>query len=89
VLVAQGDGPGALAAFRKSLALGEALAARDPLNAEWQRDLIVSLVKLGESTGDAIYTARALRVAQEMQRRGILAPRDAWMVDELKRRAGQ
>jgi hypothetical protein len=42
VLVAQGDGPGALAAYRKGLDIAEALAARDPANTEWQRDLSVS-----------------------------------------------
>ena len=31
-LVAQGDGPGALAAYRAGLAIREALAARDPAN---------------------------------------------------------
>ncbi|MGB7991894.1 MAG: hypothetical protein WCF44_21020, partial [Candidatus Methylophosphatis roskildensis] len=36
VLEAQGDGAGALAAFRTSLAIREALAARDPANTEWQ-----------------------------------------------------
>lgn len=40
VLVAQGDGPGALAAYRKSLAIHEPLAARDLANTQWQRDLI-------------------------------------------------
>lgn len=89
VLVTQGDGPGALAAFGASLAIAEALAARDPLNAEWQRDLIISFVKLGEVTGDAAFAARALGIAQDMQQRGILAPRDAWMIDDLKRRAGK
>ena len=48
VLVAQGDGPGALAAYRKGLAIGEALAARDPANTEWQRDLSVSHERIGD-----------------------------------------
>ena len=48
VLVAQGDGPGALATYRESLALGEALAARDPANPLWQRDLSVSHQKIGD-----------------------------------------
>ncbi len=89
VLRAQGDGPGALAAYRKGLAIAEALAARDPANSEWQRDLIVSLVKLGEATGDRAYAVRALEIARSMQAHGILAPRDAWMIDDLKRRAGE
>ena len=47
VLVAQGDGPGALAAYRKGLAIAEALAARDPANTQWQTDVAVSCAKLG------------------------------------------
>ena len=87
VLVAQGDVPGALAAFRKSLAIREALVGRDPANTEWQRDLIVSYVKLSEVSGDKTYVQRALEIAEDMQQRGVLAPRDAWLIDELKRRA--
>jgi tetratricopeptide (TPR) repeat protein len=48
VLLAQGDGPGALAAYRKGLAIAEALAARDPANAKWQRDLSVSFDRIGD-----------------------------------------
>ncbi len=47
VLVAQGDGAGALQAYRASLAIRETLAARDPANAQWQVDLAVSCAKLG------------------------------------------
>jgi hypothetical protein len=46
VLVAQGNLPGALEAFRRSLAMAERLAAADPGNMEWQRDLAVSHYKL-------------------------------------------
>ncbi|MGB7989338.1 MAG: hypothetical protein WCF44_08070, partial [Candidatus Methylophosphatis roskildensis] len=46
--VAQGDGPGALAAYRKGLAIRESLAARDPANTEWQRDLSVSHDRIGD-----------------------------------------
>ena len=44
---------------------------------------------MNEATGDKAYAARALKVALDMQQRGILAPRDAWMIEDLKRRAGQ
>ena len=36
VLQAQGDGPGALAAFRKAMKVAKRLAAHDPENANWQ-----------------------------------------------------
>jgi hypothetical protein len=45
VLVSQGDGPGALAAYQAGLAIREGLAKRDPANTGWQRDLIVSKAK--------------------------------------------
>jgi tetratricopeptide (TPR) repeat protein len=47
VLVAQGDGPGALAAYQEGLAIAEALARRDPANTQWQVDVAVSCWKMG------------------------------------------
>jgi hypothetical protein len=47
VLVAHGDGPGALAAYRRGPAIAEALAARDPANTGWQTDVAVSCARLG------------------------------------------
>jgi predicted negative regulator of RcsB-dependent stress response len=47
VLMAQGDGPGALAAYKASLAITEGLAKRDPANMQWQRDLSVSKDRIG------------------------------------------
>ena len=48
VRVAQGDLAGALAAYEESLSIGRDLAARDPGNAGWARDLSVSLNKVGD-----------------------------------------
>ena len=45
---AQGDGDGALDAYRASLAIRERLAAQDARNAEWQRDLSISHDKIGD-----------------------------------------
>ena len=87
--VAQGDLPAALTSYRASLAILERLAKADPGNAGWQRDLIVSYVKLRDVTGDKMYDAQALDIALAMQKRGILAPRDGWMVEDLRRRVGQ
>lgn len=89
VLVAQGDGSAALVDFRKSLEIRESLVARDSANAEWQHDLIVNYVKLSEVTVEKAYVLKSLKVAEDMQARGILAPRDAWMIEDLKRRAGR
>ena len=48
VLVGQGDRAGALAAYRKGLAIREALAARDAANTDGQRDLSISHEKIGD-----------------------------------------
>jgi predicted negative regulator of RcsB-dependent stress response len=48
VLVAQGEGAAALAAYRAGMAIRERLAAADPANAEWQRDLSISRNKIGD-----------------------------------------
>jgi hypothetical protein len=48
VLLAQGDGPGALAAYRKGLTIRETLAAHDPTNTHWQGNLAVSHKKIGD-----------------------------------------
>ncbi len=48
VLVAQGKLDEALARYRDGLAVCERLAAADPANTEWQRDLSVSFNKIGD-----------------------------------------
>jgi hypothetical protein len=48
VLVAQGDGPGALAAYRAGLAIAEGLAKRDPANSQRHVDLAISCAKLAD-----------------------------------------
>ena len=47
ILVKQGDLQAALKSYQKSLAIAERLAASDPGNMEWQRDLSVSYEKIG------------------------------------------
>jgi hypothetical protein len=76
-----------LASYRSALAIAERLAQADPGNAGWQRDLIVSYVRLSSVTGEKGYAQRALDVALRMDQRGVLAPADAWMLDDLKQRA--
>ncbi|MEI2774198.1 MAG: tetratricopeptide repeat protein [Candidatus Competibacter sp.] len=48
MLVAQGNLPEALKAYRDGLAIRERLAQADPGNAGWQRDLSVSYNKIGD-----------------------------------------
>ncbi|MGE0645457.1 MAG: DUF4062 domain-containing protein [Nitrospira sp.] len=84
VLVAQGDGPGALTSFRKGLAIREGLAARDPANAQWQVDVAVSCAKLGTYTGLAgserrSYLQRGLKIQQDLSNTNRLAPNQNWI----------
>ncbi len=87
VLVAQGDLGGALSSFEAGLAIAEKLAAGDPGNAVWQRDVIVSCVKISEAAPDRAreHLSRALDIARKLEAAGKLAPRDAWMPEELER----
>jgi hypothetical protein len=88
VLVAQGNLPEALKSFRDGLAIKDRLAKADPGNAGWQRDLIISCVKLAgiDQTVARTFLARAQRIVEQMQQRGQLAPRDLWMLDDLAKR---
>ena len=87
VQIPQGNLPAALASFQASLAIRERLSQVDPGNAEWQRDLMVSYVKMNGISGDKAHIAKALETALAMKSLGILAPRDAWLIEELKRHA--
>lgn len=85
----QGDSVAALTVYREALAIGTAIAERDPANTEWQRDLIVSNVKIGEACGEKSYFERALSIAETLQSRDALRPSDAWVLADLKRRIEQ
>ena len=43
---AQGDLPAALSSYKEDLQIAQKLAARDPGNAQWQTDLVISFWKL-------------------------------------------
>ena len=63
---AQGDLAGALQAYEDSLAIAEQLAASDPGNADWQRDLSISWERIGgvrEQQGDRAGALEAWRRA--------------------------
>ena len=67
----QGDGPGALAAFREALGIGKRLAAQDPANAGWQRDLAVSYCKLAQiyhEQGKGTETTQHLKLGRQTLR---------------------
>ena len=78
MLAAQGNLPGALEAFRRSLALREQLAAADPGHAGCQRDLAVShykLAGLAQQQGDrpavVARLQRCLAVLETMKARAM------------------
>jgi len=76
VQVAQGDLGAALESFKAGLAIREQLAALDPGNAGWQRDLIVSYAKLAGMQPGAGWWAKGLAVAEKLAAEGRLAPVD-------------
>jgi tetratricopeptide (TPR) repeat protein len=64
VRMPQGDLTGALEAYGKSFAIAEKLAAQDPSNSEWQRDLSVSFERIGDvqsARGDLEAALKAYR----------------------------
>ncbi|HRX61263.1 MAG TPA: tetratricopeptide repeat protein, partial [Candidatus Competibacter sp.] len=67
VLVAQGNLPEALKAYRDGLAIRERLAQADPGNAGWQHDLSVSYAKIGALFRKTGERANALKALEEGQ----------------------
>ena len=88
VLQSQGDLSRALAAFQRSFDLRVGLADSDPNNAEWRRDLVVSLFHLAEAAPQSakIHLTRALAIVTSLAETDRLAARDAWMIEDLKKR---
>jgi tetratricopeptide (TPR) repeat protein len=84
VLVAQGDGPDALAAYQAGLTIAESLAKRDPANTGWQVDLAVSCAKLGslDSLVSAQqrkeYLSRGLKLLSALKQAGRLHANQDW-----------
>ena len=84
VLVAEGDGPGALAAYQAGLTIAESLAKRDPANTGWQVDLAVSCAKLGslDSLVSAQqrkeYLSRGLKLLSALKQAGRLHANQDW-----------
>ncbi|HKI03328.1 MAG TPA: hypothetical protein VKK31_15220 [Thermoanaerobaculia bacterium] len=84
VLVASGDLSRARARFDESLKIDERMAAANPTSAEALRDLILDHIRLGSLPGGEIHWSEALRIALDLQSQGRLAPRDAWMIEDLR-----
>jgi hypothetical protein len=84
VLVAQGDGAGALTAYQAALTIAEGLAKRDPANTQWQVDVAVSFAKLGSLESLVSmqqrkeYLSRGLELLSALKRAGRLHPNQDW-----------
>ena len=95
VRVGQGDLSAAHDVFLSGQAIVEKLAAADPSNAGWQRDLIVShrrIADVAEKAGDAggaqeHFTA-ALTITRSLAAAGRLASVDAYFIEALAQRLG-
>ena len=71
VLVSQGDGPGARAAYQSGLVMVEGLAKRDPANTQWQGDLSVSHDRIGDvlvAEGDSPGALAAYQASLEISK---------------------
>jgi hypothetical protein len=63
------------------------LAQAEPDRADYQRDLAVSLVKIGLSTDDVDALSRGLAVRSSLKANGRLDPADLPMLQQLERAA--
>ena len=92
IKAAQGDLAGALKAYEQDLAIAERLAAADPSNAGWQRDLYVSHWRLAETAEQRGQPEEALghwgpayKVLQGITDRGLhVTPEDRAFLKELR-----
>jgi tetratricopeptide (TPR) repeat protein len=91
IAVARGHLNAALAAYGEARSVMERLAGSDAGNADWQRDLIVSCVKIAEVfPGEALLMlTRAAAIANQLRDEGRLAPTDAWMPEDLARQLAE
>jgi tetratricopeptide (TPR) repeat protein len=84
MLLSAGDRAAGIARLEEALKIRERLAASNPDSARAQRELIASHIALGLLGGEA-HSREGLRIALDLQKKGLLDPTDAWMIDELRR----
>lgn len=88
VLVTAGDLKEARRRFEQSLEMRQRLAEANPASAQAQRDLIVSYVELAIATGQKDFWQKALVIAERLSQEGRLPPRDAPMLEAIRKQAG-
>jgi hypothetical protein len=88
----------AVDSYLKKLNIDLRLTLADPRNNEFQRDLLIAYVKIGDglrkdSRGDRGTSGenyrKALDIAETMKAEGRLSPEDDWMIVDLKKRLGE
>ena len=87
-----GRSAAALTSYQASSRSASVWPQADPGNAGWQRDLIVSCVKLAEADPAVAPTLLACvrsRHCDATQNSGRLSPADAWMPRDLARRLAE
>jgi hypothetical protein len=73
----------ALLAQRECFEIRQALVETDPRNSVWQRDLMVSNIRLGELTKLEEYYLEALRIGDHLKNSGNLSESDERLVNAL------
>ena len=87
VAVKAGDLVAGRTAFTESLETRRTLAAANPESAEAQRDVIIGLANLAQMTGEVSYWQQALPIVEKLAEEGRLAPKDAWMLEDIRKKA--
>lgn len=82
---ALGQGEQAREAYLKSLEIAERLAQAEPDRADYQLDLVISLVPLGRMNDlEGLQHQRALMILNTMKEAGVLDPADEPMIPALQ-----
>lgn len=85
--LARGDDfRGARECYQESLAIRERLSEANPNIMEFQRDLVIGYQRMAALPGGEHYWQLALDVAERMAQAGTATPRDAQMLEDLRRR---
>ena len=85
--VARGALEAALASYRASFEIRERLAASDPGNAGWQRDVWVSMWKLRQFPSSGITWSDIATRMDAMAKAGTLLPTDRQYLDHARAQA--
>ena len=88
ILVVTGLGIGSVVAWAFRLTLTH-LASANPSSAEAQRDVAASLWRLAQLPGGGVRWREVADVLNTMEARGLLAPTDARLAAEARRRAAE